>query len=43
VPAIAVGPTAATLDATAVPAGTYKVIATFSSGSYCNNTTVTIP
>jgi hypothetical protein len=26
-----------------VPAGTYKVIALFSSGSYCNNTTVTFP
>jgi hypothetical protein len=43
VPATAVGPTTATLDASGVGAGTYKVIAVFDSGSYCNNTLVTLP
>ena len=42
VPATAVGPTTATLDASGVN-GTFKVIAIFDSGSYCNNTTVTFP
>ena len=43
VPATSVGPTTATLDASGVPAGTYKVIAIFGTGSYCNNTIVTLP
>jgi hypothetical protein len=43
VPAIAVGPATATLDATGVVGGPFKVIAIFDSGSYCNNTTVTFP
>jgi hypothetical protein len=42
VPASAVGPTTAVLDASGVT-GTFKVIAIFDSGSYCNNTTVTFP
>ena len=43
VPATAQSATGATLDVSGVAAGTYKVIAIFDSGSYCNNTTVTLP
>ena len=42
VPATSLTATTATLDASGVT-GTFKVIAIFDSGSYCNNTTVTFP
>ena len=42
VPATAVSATTATLDASGVT-GTFRVIAIFDSGSYCNNTPVTLP
>jgi len=43
VPASNVTPTTATLNVSAVPAGTYFVIAKFDSGSFCNDTTITVP
>ena len=43
VPATAATATTATLDASGVAAGTYRVIAIGASGSYCHNTPVTIP
>jgi hypothetical protein len=43
VPASNVTVATATLNVSAVPAGTYFVIAKFDSGSYCNDTTVTVP
>lgn len=33
----------ATINTTGVPNGTYKVVGQWSSGTYCNNTTVTVP
>lgn len=33
----------ATINTTGVPAGTYKVVGKWSSGTYCNNTPVTAP
>jgi len=43
VTATALSATTATLDVAGKPAGTYHVIAQWNTGTYCNNTTITLP